>query len=73
MRALGMIDKLVESALASDVASARLLLERVIPPLKASEEPAALTLPDGSLTDAGHEVMRASAVETFRQLKAQHC
>src|SRR5262245_1714297 len=41
------IDKLVESALAGDVASARLLLERVVPPLKASEEPTPLMLPDG--------------------------
>jgi len=59
------IDKLVESALAGDVASARLLLERAIPPLKAVEEAAALTLPDGSLTEAGCEVMRAVGSENL--------
>lgn len=55
------VAKLVESALAGDVGSARLLLERTIPPLKASEEKAELTMPDGTLTDQGRAVVAAIA------------
>lgn len=52
---------LVERALGGDVGAARLLLERVIPPLKASEDAAPLTLPDGTLTDQGRAVLGAVA------------
>lgn len=52
---------LVERALGGDVGAARLLLERVIPPLKASEDTAPLTLPDGALTDQGRAVLGAVA------------
>jgi hypothetical protein len=40
---------LVERALGGDVGAARLLLERTIAPLKASEEAAPLAMPDGTL------------------------
>jgi hypothetical protein len=43
------------------VGAARLLLERVIPPVKASEETAPLTLPDGTLTEQGRAVLGAVA------------
>ena len=56
-----LIAKLVASALAGDVGAARLLLERTIAPLKASEEKAELTLPDGSLTDQGRAVVASIA------------
>ena len=55
------IAKLVEAALAGDIGAARLLLERTIAPLKASEEKAAMLLPDGSLTDQGKAVIAAIA------------
>ena len=55
------IAKLVESALAGDIGAARLLLERTIAPLKASEEKTELTLPDGSLTEQGQAVIAAIA------------
>lgn len=48
-------------ALEGDVGAARLLLERAVAPLKAAEQPEALTLPDGSLTDQGRAVLRAVA------------
>ena len=56
------IAKLTAAALAGDVGAARLLLERVIPPLKASEESAALALPDGTLTEQGRAVLGAVAL-----------
>jgi hypothetical protein len=55
------IEKLTASALLGDVGVARLLLERVIPPLKASEEAAPLTLPDGTLTEQGKAVLASVA------------
>jgi len=48
-------------ALDGDVGAARLLLERAIAPLKAAEQPQALTLPDGSLTDQGRAVLASVA------------
>jgi HAMP domain-containing protein len=55
------IAKLVEGALAGDIGAARLLLERTIAPLKAVEEKAELTMPDGTLTDQGRAVVAAIA------------
>ena len=52
---------LVGRAMAGDVAAARLLLERTIAPLKAIEEAAPLTLPDGTLTEQGRAVIVAVA------------
>ena len=48
-------------ALEGDTAAARLLLERAIAPLKAAEQPQALTLPDGTLTDQGRAVLASVA------------
>jgi hypothetical protein len=55
------IERLTEAAKAGDVGAARLLLERVVPPMKASEESATLKLPDGTLTDQGRAVLLAVA------------
>lgn len=52
---------LMAKALEGDVGAARLLLERAVAPLKAAEQPHALTLPDGSLTDQGRAVLAAVA------------
>ncbi|MFZ2652779.1 MAG: DUF5681 domain-containing protein [Burkholderiaceae bacterium] len=56
-----LVTVLVERALAGDIGAARLLLERTIAPLKASEEAAPLTLPDGTLTEKGGAVLMAVA------------
>jgi hypothetical protein len=48
-------------ALEGDVGAARLLLERAIAPLKAAEQPQALTLPDGTLTEQGRAVLASVA------------
>lgn len=48
-------------ALAGDVGAARLLLERTVAPLKAAEQPQALSLPDGTLTEQGRAVLAAVA------------
>ena len=53
--------RLVAAALQGDVSAARLLLERVCPPLKATEEAAPLALPDGTLTEQGRAVLGAVA------------
>ena len=52
---------LVERAMSGDIGAARLLLERVIAPLKASEEPAPLTMPEGTLAEKAHAVVQAAA------------
>jgi hypothetical protein len=59
------IERLTAAALAGDVGAARLLLERVIAPLKASEEAAPLALPDGTLTEQGRAVVAAAAAGTL--------
>lgn len=48
-------------ALNGDVGAARLLLERAIAPLKAAEQPEALALPDGTLTQQGRAVLASVA------------
>lgn len=55
------IAKLVAQAKAGDAQSARILLERVLAPVKATELPVALALPDGSLADQGRAVLTAVA------------
>ncbi|VWX63188.1 conserved hypothetical protein [Burkholderiales bacterium 8X] len=56
------IRKLAEQAKGGDVAAARLLLERVLPPVKASDEPIEIDIPEaGSLTEKGSAVLRAAA------------
>ena len=56
-----LLSKLMAQALEGDTAAARLLLERAIAPLKAAEQPQALTLPDGTLTDQGRAVLASVA------------
>lgn len=48
-------------ALDGDVGAARLLLERAVAPLKAAEQPQALSLPDGTLTAKASAVLSAAA------------
>ena len=56
-----LLENLIEKARGGDVQAARLLLERVLPPVRAAEAVQPLTLPDGSLTDQGRAVLRAVA------------
>jgi len=56
------IKRLVESALEGDVGASRLLLERVIPPLKPTESPVTITMPkNAGLTEQGQAVVTAIA------------
>lgn len=59
------LERLVAAALEGDTGAARLLLERVCPPLKAAEEAAPLALPDGTLTEQGRAVLGAVAAGTL--------
>ena len=52
---------MMNRALDGDVGAARLLLERAVAPLKAAEQPQALTLTGGTLTDQGRAVLSAVA------------
>jgi hypothetical protein len=54
------ISTLVEQAKGGDAGAARLLMERVIPPLKAVEVPTPMALPDGTLADQGRAVVAAA-------------
>lgn len=56
------LDQLVTAAQGGDVQAARLILERVLPPVKAVEQAQALQLPDGgTLTAQGRAVLSAVA------------
>lgn len=54
------ITKLVEQAKTGDAGAARLLLERVLPPVKATEQTVPIALPEGSLADQGRAVLNAA-------------
>lgn len=56
-----LLAKLMAQALEGDTSAARLLLERTVAPLKAAEQPQALTLPDGTLTQQGRAVLASVA------------
>ncbi len=56
-----LLAKLMTQALEGDTSAARLLLERAVAPLKAAEQPQAITLPAGSLTDQGRAVLASVA------------
>jgi len=53
------ITKLVEQAKAGDVAAAKVLIDRVCPPLKPQALPINLPV-NGSMTDQGAEIIRAT-------------
>ena len=53
------IGQLVQAAKDGDVQAARLLLERVLPPMKPIELAVPLALPGGSLTEQGRAVLAA--------------
>ena len=53
------IGQLVEAAKGGDVQAARLLLERVLPPMKPSELATPIAMPKESLTEQGRAVLAA--------------
>ena len=54
------VAKLVELAKAGDAQAARLLLERVLPPVKAMEQATPVAIPvEGSLVDQGRAILAA--------------
>ena len=56
------LNQLVTAAKDGDVQAARLILERVLPPLKSTEQPVALQLPEGgTLTAKASAVLNAAA------------
>ena len=56
------IEQLVEKARGGDTQAARLLLERVLPPVKAIEATIEIALPEGAtLTEQGEAIVRAAA------------
>lgn len=55
------LQTVVNAAKAGDTQAARLILERVLPALKAVEPAQAMSLPDGSLTDQGRAVLASVA------------
>ncbi|WP_334108281.1 DUF5681 domain-containing protein [Methylobacillus sp.] len=59
------IGQLVEKAKEGDTQAARLLLERVLPTMKAIEQPVTLALPDGDMTAQGVAIVQAVADGTL--------
>jgi polyhydroxyalkanoate synthesis regulator phasin len=60
------IEQLVQKARDGDTQAARLLLERVLPPVKATESTIEVDLPEGaSLTEQGEAIVRAVADGTI--------
>lgn len=59
------IAQLVNKAKDGDSQAARLLLERVLPPMKAIEQAVTLTLPDGDMTAQGVAIVQAVAAGTI--------
>lgn len=55
------LQTVVNAAKGGDTQAARLILERVLPALKAVEPAQALSLPNGSLTDQGRAVLASVA------------
>lgn len=53
--------RLVKAAEGGDVQAARLLLERVIPPMKAAEAAAPIAMAGGTLVEQGQAVLSAAA------------
>ncbi len=60
-RVPALLEQLMTQALEGDTQAARLLLERVLPPLKPKEETTPLALPDGTLLARGEAVLSAVA------------
>lgn len=56
-----LVEQLIEKAKGGDMGAARLLLERVLPPVKATEQTVTLDLPAGSMTERANAILQAIA------------
>ena len=54
------IQSLIEQAKAGDIQAIRIILDRVIPPLKAVDLPVSLELPAGGLSDQGRAIIASA-------------
>lgn len=63
------INQLVSAARGGDIQGARLILERVLPPVKAIEQTQAINLPDGTLTEQGRSILRSVAAGDFARTR----
>jgi len=59
-RAPELLQVVLEQALAGDLTAARLILDRILPPVRATSEPVNLILPAGSLSDQAQSIMQAA-------------
>ena len=57
----GIIESLVRQAKAGDIGAIRVVLDRVIPPLKAVDAPLSLELPEGGFTTQGRAIVASAA------------
>ena len=57
----GIIESLLRQAKGGDVAAIRVVLDRVIPPLKAVDAPLSLELPEGGFTSQGRAIVASAA------------
>lgn len=56
-----LVDQLLDKAKGGDMGALRIIFERVLPPIKATEQPVHLTLPDGSLSERANAILEAVA------------
>lgn len=63
---------LVDAAKGGNINAARLILERVLPPLKAIEQAVALQLPEGALTAKARALLDAAALGQITPAQAAH-
>ena len=57
----GILESLIRQAKGGDVAAIRVILDRVIPPLKAVEAPLSLELPEGGYATQGRAIVASAA------------
>jgi hypothetical protein len=57
----GILESLIRQAKGGDVAAIRVVLDRVIPPLKAVDAPLSLELPEGGFTSQGRAIVASAA------------
>ena len=55
------IKSLIEQAKAGDIQAIRIILDRVVPPLKAVDAPLNIPLPEGGLSDQGRAIIASAA------------
>ena len=67
-----LVAKVVELAKAGDTTALRICIDRLIPPVKARDEPVQLPTMSGSLADSGRVVLQALADERLTPEEGAH-